>query len=382
MPNISAIPPATTATGSRPPTFRRRLARRRAVLGAVAATLTASCAAAPGTRPTDAPATGPVVHVGSVPLGVYAGPGDPSGVANFAAQTGSAPSLASDYLPRGDGWSGMTNVKPLRRYLGPWGNSGYRLVLGVPMIPTDRDGQPEGTLAHGAEGLYDGHFATLAHTLVSYGLGDAVLRLGWEFNANWYPWAVSDSSDAAAFAAYFRAVVTTMRAVDGAHFRFVWNPNPGSTGFWLSSAYPGNAYVDYIGIDLYDQVWGVPEDPQDAWPFYLDEYAGLRWLAQFAASHGKPVAIPEWGVAIRSDGHGLGDDPTFVAHLAQWISTHDVAFTSYFDYDASDGSHDLLDGRFPQSLVAFRETFRAPAPARLATGSSSTTTGRDRSDRS
>jgi hypothetical protein len=379
MLNISATPPATAATGIRPGHRRSRLARRRAVATAVVALVTASCAGATRASRTDAPATGPVAHVGSVPLGVYAGPGDPSAVAEFAARTGAAPSLASDYLPRGEGWNGMTNVKPLRRYLAPWRNSGFRLVLGVPMIPTGVDGQPEGTLAHGAEGRYDGHFATLAHTLISYGLGNAVLRLGWEFNASWYAWAVSDSTQAAEFAAYFRQVVSAMRAVDGAHFRFVWNPNPGSTGFWLSSAYPGDDYVDYVGIDLYDQVWGIPQDPQDAWPFYLDEYAGLRWLVGFAASHDKPMAIPEWGVAIRSDGHGLGDDPTFVAHVAQWISTHDVAFTSYFAFDASDGSHNLLDGQFPRSLAVFRAGFRASSPARLSPVSSSSTTGPGRS---
>ncbi len=80
-----------------------------------------------------------------------------------------------------------------------------------------------GTLAAGATGAYDGEFATLARTLVRYDEGDAVLRLGWEFNGTWYPWSVTDAAGAADYAAFFRAVVNTMRAVPGTAFRFVRN---------------------------------------------------------------------------------------------------------------------------------------------------------------
>jgi len=310
------------------------------------------------------PATGsttsaiPTVNVGSVPFGVYVGQGEPSGVARFAAATGAKPSLASDYLPRTDGWAGMVEAEPLRGTLAPWGSSRFRLVLGVPMLPT-RDGHAVGTLSAGAAGRYDAEFATLARTLVSYGEGDAILRLGWEFNGTWYPWSVTSESDAADFAAYFRNIVTAMRSVPKTSFRFVWNPNAGPTPVAARDAYPGNAYVDYVGLDLYDQVWGVPLDPALAWPRYVTEANGLAWLSSFAAAHHKPAVIPEWGVTIRPDGHGLGDDPLFVAKMASWVSTHDVAFTSYFAFDASDGQHDILDRAFSRSRVVFEESFAA-----------------------
>jgi len=307
----------------------------------------------------------PTVDDAAVPLGVYVGSGAPRGVAHFAATTGAKPSLASDYLPRTDGWSGMVEANALGQTLGPWSGSGYRLVLGVPMIPT-RDGRAEGTLAAGAAGRYDADFETLARSLVSYGEGNAILRLGWEFNGTWYPWAVTDRSDAADFAAYFRNIVTAMRLVPGTSFQFVWNPTSGSTPLAAQDAYPGDPYVDYVGLDLYDEVWGVPLDPRLAWARYVTEANGLAWLSSFASAHKKRAAIPEWGVTIRADGHGLGDDPLFVADMATWISTHDVAFTSYFDFDASDGRHDLLDHAFSRSLVLFKRSFAAPAPAPVA----------------
>jgi hypothetical protein len=311
----------------------------------------------------------PKVNVATVPFGVYVGSGQPRNVAAFARKTGTKPSLASDYLPRTDGWAGMVRSQPLQRILSPWRNGRYQLVLGVPMLPTS-DGRSVGTLAAGASGRYDAEFATLARTLLSYGESNAILRIGWEFNGTWYPWSVTNPTDAANYAAYFRNIVTTMRIVPGAAFRFVWNATSGPEPEAAQSSYPGNAYVDYIGLDLYDQVWGIPLDPRLAWPRYVTEVDGLQWLASFAAAHHKPAVIPEWGLTIRSDGHGLGDDPLYVAKMAQWISTHDVAFTSYFDVDAPDGDHNILDHDFSRSLAEFRLAFAAAQPRLLpaATG--------------
>jgi hypothetical protein len=316
----------------------------------------------------------PKVNVGAVPFGVYVGSGQPRSVADFARRTGTKPSLASDYLPRTEGWAGMVQGRPLQRILSPWRDSGYQLVLGVPMLPTS-NGRSVGTLAAGASGRYDAEFATLAQTLVSDGESDAILRIGWEFNGTWYPWSVTNQTDAANYAAYFRNIVTTMRIVPGAAFRFVWNATSGPEPEAAQNAYPGDAYVDYIGLDLYDQVWGIPLDPGLAWPRYVTEVNGLQWLASFAAAHHKPAVIPEWGVTIRSDGHGLGDDPLYVAKMAQWISTHDVAFTSYFAVDAPDGDHDILDHDFSQSLTVFKRSFAASQPSPLPAPTAATGTG-------
>ena len=304
------------------------------------------------------------VSAGHVPFGVYVGPGDPASVASFGARTGTRPSLASDYLPSSTGWARMTQAGPLADFVGRWQGSGYRLVLGVPMIPTDH-GSPVGSLEGGASGAHDDQFKTLARTLVSYGQGDAVLRVGWEFNASWYPWAVTDPQSAQHYAAYFRRIVDAMRGVPGADFRFVWNPTPGSSPVDLALAYPGDAYVDYVGLDVYDQVWDVAQDPVSAWNSYLTEDFGLRWLATFAQAHHRPVVIPEWGLAIRSDGHGLADDPAFVTNMSNWLAVHHAAFASFFDLNAPDGEHDILDGHFRRSLVVFEHMFASSRPTPL-----------------
>jgi len=117
--------------------------------------------------------------------------------------------------------------------------------------------------------------------------------------------------------------------------------------------------VDYVGTDTYDEYWGSPQTPQNSWANIVSEPWGLSWLADFAASQGKPIGIPEWGVAIRSDGHGLGDDPYFVNQFAAWIAGHDVAFADIFSFDASSAGQDddITDGNFPQALAAFERDF-------------------------
>ena len=290
-------------------------------------------------------------------LGVYAGLANPSGIANFASATGTHPKLASDYLPISSGWAGMDGAGgSLNWLLGAYEGTGYNLALGVPIVPTDSSGNAQGTLAGGAAGNYDSYFVTLAETLVSAGFGGAYLRLGYEFNGNWNPWQVTDSTDAAAFVSYWQNIVTAMRSVPGANFKFVWNPSAGiDDSYSPAQAYPGDAYVDYIGLDTYDDFWGTPFTPQAAWSNLLTQLWGLNWLSSFAASESRPMALPEWGVA--NDSHGLGDDPYFVNQLAAWLVANHVAWTSYFACNTSGGDYNITDGYFPNALAAFKADF-------------------------
>jgi hypothetical protein len=284
-----------------------------------------------------------------VPLGVYAGEADPSGVAAFAAATGTHPTYATDYLDKGSGWAAMDGAANIKA----WSSSPYRLAIGVPILPG------VGTLAQGATGAYNQYFTTLGENLVSDNEADAILRLGWEFNGNWFTWSVGNATDAANFVAFWRQIVTTMRAVPGEKFKFLWNPNaPSPTTYTPDQAYPGDAYVDYIGTDVYDNFWGTPFTPQVAWGHQLIQQWGLGWLAAFAAEHNKPIAIPEWSDEYRTDGHGLGDDPSFIDNMANWFVSNDVAFANVWSYDSSSTyRNNLLDGTFPKALAMFKTDF-------------------------
>lgn len=323
-----------------------------------------------GGGPAAPPPPPPVHHLPAAAAGVYSGSANAAGAAGFAAGTGAHVTVVEDYLPGGS-WAHIdgTDVGPnsLGWLFGPWRGSGYQLVLGVPMF----DNSGTDTLAAGAAGAYNANFVALAQTLVSAGEGNAILRLGQEFTGSWNTWKVTDAADAANYAAYYAQIVTAMRSVPGQAFRFIWegaDPEDGSYpgAYTADQSYPGNQYVDYIGTDTYDQSWAgncglafnnTTSAFSSLCSFDTVTLPGLNRVAAFAAAHGKPVVFPEWGLAIRGDGHGMGDDPTFIQQMDDWISFHDVAFDLYFDFDVPGQVDAITDGQFPASLAAYRADF-------------------------
>lgn len=328
-------------------------------------------------------------------LGVYrwsiGANGGVNGNEAFAKWLGLKVVWAEDFMPA-DRWG--NNIEGGGWQLGPWSAwkkalQGRRMIFSVPMLPGpwDRSGIIDGSggkqpvsLEDGAKGDYNIHFMRLAENLVKAGLGDSILRLGWEFNGGWYTWRASD--DPAAFVGYWRQIVKTMRSVQGGkNFRFCWNPASGWLSFPAEKAWPGSAYVDYIGLDVYDDSWN-----QDTYPLLpnansqtLDKIHkkvwnetifngdhGLKFWCAFAEKHHKPFAIPEWGVSDRADGHGGMDDPYFIQQMYNFIHNpkNNVFFDCYFDVQAGDGHHQLSPGvsgaektEFPESANLFRKLF-------------------------
>lgn len=135
-----------------------------------------------------------------------------------------------------------------------------------------------GSLTTGASGGYNATFRSLAQTLVARGHATDVVRLGWEMNGSWYSW--SAARNPAAFVAYWRQTVTTMRAVPGQAFRFERAPNlgEGTAGFDVTTACPGDAYVDIIGVSFDDGSWKCTSAQYvESWSFAVTQRFGLQW---------------------------------------------------------------------------------------------------------
>jgi hypothetical protein len=324
-----------------------RVAARKWIVAAVTAGLMAAlgAATAQASSPTDT-------------LGVYRGAGSPAGVDAFGTWLGRKPVHAVDFVAH-DSWNAI--AYPYWS-ADSWKGAPYKMAWSIPMLPASG-----ATLATGATGAYNGYFDSLARIFVARGHGNAVIRLGWEFNGSWFKWTAVNGP--AAYAEYWRRIVTTMRAVPGAAFKFDWTTALGKGSVAPDLAYPGDAYVDIIGTDAYDQGWAPGwEDPVLRWQSMVDQPYGLRWHRDFAAAHGKPMSFPEWGVAIRPDGHGGGDNPYYIEKMHAWISANDVAYHGYYEYDGSDIRSRLMLGQFPKAAARFRELFGptaepAPAPA-------------------
>ena len=171
------------------------------------------------------------------------------------------------------------------------GRGGRHLIVSQDLIPNRLRGSD--WLAHGASGAYDGHARAFARNLVAAGLGNVVIRLAHEANGNTYADSVPDTAVGdAQWVRFWDDTVTAMRSVPGAHFIFDWCVNAGYRDIPLARFYPGNRYVNVIGVDAYDSNPATNSPVSNRLETILNEPDGLYAVRAFARSHHKPLSIP------------------------------------------------------------------------------------------
>jgi hypothetical protein len=227
------------------------------------------------------------------------------------------------YLP-GDVWS---NIEGGHGFLDSWAEwrrakADRMLVLNVPLMEHNEadvsDTAVRRLLRRAAAGAYDEHFRVLAQRLVALGATDTILVLGWEMNGTTYTHRCGpDPQD---WKTYWNRIVAAMRAVPGQHFRFDFAPNRGQDAIGWTACYPGDASVDIVGMDSYDQPSGESFYDQVTEPF------GLQAQVEFAAAHHKAISYPEWGM-FRN-----GDDPDYMSLMLTWIARHRPLYQTITDY--------------------------------------------------
>jgi hypothetical protein len=251
-----------------------------------------------------------------------------------------------------DGWDAWLAASPA-----------HQVVMSMDLIPQSlsNNDNPLTWEQPCAAGDYNQYATALAQNLVSDGAGNIVIRLGTEANGTWEAdYVGSTSAEMSAWAQCFANEVTAMRAVPGAHFLFVWNPNACTGDLPLSGWYPGNSYVDIIGIDAYDQDCETLKTvAQEGWTAYSTDSASsgssdpdfpsIANAEAFARAHGKPLSFPEWGL-------GSDDDPAYVTGMAQMFNSDDFSFESYFSTN-TDGIA-ALGSAIPNATAAYSQAFK------------------------
>jgi hypothetical protein len=211
------------------------------------------------------------------------------------------------------------------------------LVVSQGLVP---DGG-EDDLAGCAAGDYDAYWKNFGSLMVKYGRGDSVVRLGWEMNEATMAWRATDTDT---WISCYRKAADAIRSTDP-HVILDWTINAHGTPSGLcggvsTNCYPGDAYVDIIGIDNYDHY------PAATSKAVFDRAAaaqdGLTWLYSFAGKHGKLFSVGEWGVV---EGAGGGsDNANFVTWMHAWFAAHaaDLAYEAYFSNCDSGGVQSSL----------------------------------------
>jgi Glycosyl hydrolase family 26 len=179
-----------------------------------------------------------------------------------------------------------------------------------------------------ARGRADAYIRSYARDVRDYGRPILVKLFATEFNGDWI-WSVSPRANSSLttqdFAAAWRRVVDTFRAVGATNVSWAWivnayaadpaqQPNVDRN---IDAYYPGDAYVDWVGVDVYDV--GLP-----------------NWMDgpySFAIAHGKPVFVGEFGV--RHEWSSLPPSlwQAWVGSAFDYFESHPaIKAISYFNY--------------------------------------------------
>ena len=219
----------------------------------------------------------------------------------FAMNTGRKPNLVGQYVSWGTPFDA-------RAASNAWS---YGALYYAAWEPFDTSVQ---AIAEGQSNAYITSFAKAIRALNV----PVALSFGHEMNGNWYPWGTTGTT-AEEFVAAWRHIHRLFSRAGASNVIWVWNPNVINPvpQVALQPYWPGNAYVDWVGITGYFATTGP------------HSYAGLfkPTIAEVRTFTDKPVIIAETAIETGPD------EVLSAANLVKSITRHPLLGFIYFDYD-------------------------------------------------
>jgi mannan endo-1,4-beta-mannosidase len=214
----------------------------------------------------------------------------------------------------------------------------------------DREAFPMAAIAAGA---FDDYLYRWADELVAHG-STVYLRFAHEPNGTWYPWSPAGGTEPETYVAAWRHVHDLFASKGASNVKWVWAPNVPvpQEDRPMRQWYPGDDYVDVLGVDGYNWGTSTPEQswigPSDLFDSSLD---ALR-----AISSDKPILITEVGSAEAG-----GSKADWIAELIPYlVEQPNVAGFVWFDQDKE------TDWRLSSSAEAAAAMARALGKAGLS----------------
>jgi hypothetical protein len=252
-------------------------------------------------------------------------------------------------------WVGI-DAAHLAGFPGAW-------VISQPLFPDS--GPEQGNLTACAAGQYNAKWREFGAWLVARGRGNSFVRLGWEFNGNWFGWSATDPPR---WIACFRNAVSSIRATSpSARIDWTLNAHGSATPVDAFDLYPGDAYVDVVGVDSYDHY--PPSFDGGSFDEQCHGTDGLCHVIDFARAHNKLFSVPEWGVVGKDGtragmaGQAGGDNPIYVEKMHDvFVQNADIlAYEAYFNDDTPNNVHSALWNPVlhPMSSATYRRLWRS-----------------------
>ncbi|WP_052002670.1 glycosyl hydrolase [Microvirga sp. BSC39] len=151
--------------------------------------------------------------------------------------------------------------------------------------PNWKDGS-ETLLTDVIAGEFDREISAICHEI---GASGAPVMVSWghemDETQGRFPWA---NKDPELFQKAYRHFVNQCRP-HAPEARFGWTPKGEAT---LASYYPGDAYVDFIGLTLFDlEAWNIEQNDHRT---FADKFGALHGQV---VNYGKPIVLVEFGVS-------------------------------------------------------------------------------------
>ena len=188
------------------------------------------------------------------------------------------------------------------------------------------------SIADGANDAYITKFAQAAHAFGQ----PLALSFGHEMNGNWYPWGTTGTT-AADFKAAWRHVHELFQQAGATNVIWIWNPNIVNPmpDVQLQPFWPGDSYVDWVGMTGYFAVTG---------PHTFDGVYGPT-MTEVRKFTSKPFIIAETSVQT-----GTNEANSISSLIGSVKDNSDVLGFVWFNYDKN-GVDWTLEGR-PQARAA------------------------------
>ena len=243
-----------------------------------------------------------------------------------------------------------------------WGRRRVPMVMLQPAIEEDGETSSE-VNRHIAEGEHDELFETWADEFAAWIHAEeyprrAYINFAPEFNGDWSPWspAVGDT-DETDFVEMWRRVhdMFTDVGLDNEHIQWVWAIDTSTRGVDVPSCYPGDGYVNWVGIHGYNwQRWGRWMSPAEHYDRVLETARSIT---------DRPIAFTEFATSAQvEDGYDPGRKSEWISDAYAYFLKEDVRMACWYN-DEPDADWAIFGGEHGVETVTVEDTEYRVYPA-------------------